>query len=75
MITAKLLKNGQSQVVRLPKEFRFKGREVYIRHMGKGVMLIPKDDPWQEMMDSLDKFSDDFMEDREQPEVQERNFF
>jgi antitoxin VapB len=29
--TAKLFKNGRSQAVRLPKEFRFKGREVAIR--------------------------------------------
>ena len=27
--TAKLFKNGRSQAVRLPKEFRFKGTEIY----------------------------------------------
>ena len=29
--TAKLFKNGRSQAVRLPKEFRFEGKEVAIR--------------------------------------------
>ncbi|MDM8525233.1 type II toxin-antitoxin system VapB family antitoxin [Desulfococcaceae bacterium HSG8] len=75
MLTAKLFKNGQSQAVRLPKEFRFEGREVYVRRMGRVVILVPKDDPWQEMADSLDKFSDDFMSKRKQPKIQERNFF
>ena len=75
MLTAKLFKNGQSQAVRLPKEFRFEGREVYVRRVGRVVLLAPKDDPWQEMADSLGKFTDDFMSERKQPEVQERNFF
>jgi hypothetical protein len=31
MKTAKLFQNGQSQAVRLPKEFRFEGEEVWIK--------------------------------------------
>ena len=46
MQTAKLFKNGRSQAVRLPKEFRFEGEEVYVKRVGGGVMLLPKDDPW-----------------------------
>jgi len=38
---AKLFKNGRSQAVRLPKEFRFKGREVSIRREGDAVVLEP----------------------------------
>lgn len=72
---AKIFKNGQSQAVRLPKEFRFEGQEVYIKKAGRVVLLIPKDDPWKEMLDSLDTFSDDFMAERKQPEIQERDFF
>jgi len=75
MLTAKLFRKGQSQAVRLPDEFRFEGQEVYIRRIGRVVLLVPKDDPWQEMADSLDKFSNDFMSGRSQPEIQERNFF
>ncbi|MBN1960031.1 MAG: AbrB/MazE/SpoVT family DNA-binding domain-containing protein [Deltaproteobacteria bacterium] len=37
----KLFNNGGSQAVRLPKEFRFKGEEVIIRHYGNGVLLEP----------------------------------
>jgi antitoxin VapB len=46
MQTAKLFKNGRSQAVRLPKEFRFQGDEVYVKRVGGGVMLLPKSDPW-----------------------------
>jgi len=38
---AKLFKNGRSQAVRLPKEFRFKGTEVKIYKKGKQVIIEP----------------------------------
>lgn len=41
MITAKLFRNGRSQAVRLPKEFRFEGDEVSIRREGRRVVLEP----------------------------------
>jgi antitoxin VapB len=39
--TAKLFRNGRSQAVRLPKEFRFEGQEVAIRRDGERVILEP----------------------------------
>ncbi len=72
MNTAKLFKNGKSQAVRLPKEFRFEGTEVYIKKIGRSVMLIPKVDPWESLLSSLDDFSDDFMAERGQPALQKR---
>lgn len=38
---AKLFRNGRSQAVRLPQEFRFQGDRVRIRRVGKGVLLEP----------------------------------
>lgn len=72
MNTAKLFQNGQSQAVRLPKSFRFEGDQVYIKRVGNAVVLLPYQNPWQLLIDSVEQFSDDFMEDREQPEHQER---
>ena len=72
MKVAKLFKNGQSQAVRLPKEFRFEGTQVFIRRFGNAVLLLPEQDSWQLLFDSLGLFSDDFMEARDQPEQQER---
>jgi antitoxin VapB len=67
MQTAKLFTNGRSQAVRLPKELRFSGDEVFIKKIGKMVVLLPKDDPWSSLIKSLDQFTDDFMSDRDQP--------
>jgi antitoxin VapB len=39
--TAKIFKNGRSQAVRLPKEFRLKGNEVSIRKEGEKIILEP----------------------------------
>ncbi|MEI7646207.1 MAG: type II toxin-antitoxin system VapB family antitoxin [Chloroflexales bacterium] len=72
MDSAKLFQNGKSQAVRLPKEYRFRGAKVYIKRMGNAVILIPEHDSWQTMIDSLALFSDDFMDDRIQPPIDER---
>ena len=63
MDTAKLFKNGRSQAVRLPRDYAMPGDEVYVRKINGIVMLIPKDlDPWKLFIESLEKFSDDFMD-------------
>jgi antitoxin VapB len=60
MQIAKLFPNGQSQAVRLPKEFRFEGDRVYIQRVGRAVVLLPFDAPWETLAESLMLFSDDF---------------
>ena len=70
--TAKLFKNGDSQAVRLPKEFRFAGAEVLIKRVGSAVVLLPKAKSWDTLVQSLDKFPADFMSNREQPREAER---
>jgi len=75
MKTAKLFQNGQSQAVRLPKEFRFDDDHVFIKKSGNVVMLIPVKDSWEALMKSLDKFSPDFMSERKQPKTQKREPF
>jgi antitoxin VapB len=66
METAKLLTNEQGQVVVLPAEFHLEGSEVYIKKVGHAIVLLNTENPWQSLIDSLDQFSDDFMETREQ---------
>ena len=72
MKTAKLFQNGQSQAVRLPKEFRFEGGEVFIKKSGSAVVLIPLVNSWGSLVGSLDKFTADYMADRVQPKQQKR---
>ncbi len=72
MRTAKLFKNGGSQAVRLPKEFQFEGEFVYVKQVGKVVVLMSHENPWQALENSLEQFSDDFMAERSQPAHQKR---
>ena len=65
-MTAKLFQNGSSQAVRLPKKYRFEGEEVYINKIGNMVVLIPKNDPWQTLLDSLGSADRDFLSERDQ---------
>jgi antitoxin VapB len=75
MQTAKLFKNGQSQAVRLPKEFRIDGDEVYIKKIGNAVILLPVKNSWQTLFDGIENFSDDFMNERSEPSIQVREGF
>jgi antitoxin VapB len=72
MKTAKLFKNGDSQAVRLPREFRFTGKEVLIKRVGSAVVLLPKAKSWDTLVESLEKFPPDFMSERQQPAEAER---
>ena len=65
---AKVFRNGASQAVRLPKEFRFDAEEVYIKRIGSAVLLFPKEAVWDLMGDAISRVDDDFMAERNQPE-------
>lgn len=75
MQQAKLFQNGQSQAVRLPKEFRFEGDSVAIKRVGRAVVLLPYDEPWDTLFAALEQFSPDFMEERSQPPMDVREEF
>ena len=66
MKEAKLFKNGQSQAVRLPKEFRLVGKSVLIRKLGEMVILIPKKKSWNSLVGACENFTADFMKTRDQ---------
>jgi antitoxin VapB len=73
MKTAKVFKSGNSQAVRIPKEFHLEGEEVEIQKRGGSLVLRPKKKSWAALIESLKKFSDDFMEEgRVQPPAQDR---
>jgi antitoxin VapB len=61
MTTAKLFANGQSQAVRLPREYRFSGNEVGVARLGEMVVLFPKERNW-EIFNAIDPVTDDFAE-------------
>lgn len=75
MTSAKLFRNGQSQAVRLPKEFALPGREVFVRRVGNSVLLVPMSDPWTGFETALGQFTADFMSERVQPAADAREDF
>jgi antitoxin VapB len=70
--TAKIFMNNRSQAVRLPKEFQFKAREVFIRKEGNDVTLSPRPLDWSSYLAEGPVASENFMEGVEQLPVQER---
>ncbi len=73
MKTARVFRNGKSQVVRIPKEFQIEAKEVEIERKGDALVLRPKKKSWDALIRSLDKFTGDFMKNgRNQPRVQKR---
>jgi antitoxin VapB len=72
MDTARLFRSGRSQAVRLPKDYRFQGSEVAVKHFGNGVLLLPIDDPWGTMEAGLASFEPGFEIEQHQPKEQQR---
>jgi antitoxin VapB len=77
--TAKLFRNGRSQAVRLPVEYRFEGAEVYVRRdpANGDVILSRRPESWGDLfvlMDTLE-VPKDFLSDRDDSLPQKRELF
>jgi len=72
---AKLFMNGRSQAVRLPKEYRFSGDEVFVQRQGNKVILTPTEPGWDDFFEAETVFGEDFLSDREDLPPQGRNDF
>jgi antitoxin VapB len=72
---AKVFTTGRSQAVRLPKAFRFKGKEVFIRKEGNRVILSEKPESWDDLFASPARVTEDFMSERADLPPQERELF
>ena len=70
--TAKVFMNNRNQAVRLPKEFQFNTREVFIRKEGNDVILSPRPVDWTPYLTNGPVASEAFMEGVEDLPVQER---
>jgi antitoxin VapB len=69
--TAKVFWSGRSQAIRLPKQFRFEGREVRIRRFGQAVLLEPIADDWTWLEQLVGELDADFVRaalDRPEPD-------
>ena len=63
------------QVIQIPESYRINDDKVYVKRVGNALYLIPYHNPWQNLFESLDKFTPDFMDERSQPAEQKRVAF
>ena len=77
--TAKLFRNGRSQAVRLPSDFRFQGSEVFIRKDPRTgeVILSPRPESWDRFFQLVKQahVPGDFMSERADSTPQKRDLF
>ncbi len=69
-----LIQQGNQQIIILPEEYKFTCDEVYLKKVGDNLVIV-SENPWQDLWDSLDLFSEDFMETREQLPLEKREEF
>ena len=56
-----------SQAIRIPKQMKIDDDKVYLKKVGNALYIILYHRSWQNLFDSLDSFTSDFMDNREQP--------
>lgn len=61
---ARISKHGYSQEVRIPRDYRLSGKRVKISRYGRGLLIEPVSEGFDDLFQSLDSFSEDFMEAR-----------
>jgi antitoxin VapB len=56
----------------LPDDFKINDDKVYLKKVGNVIYVIPYHNAWQSLVSSVNEFTDDFMQEREQPGDQKR---
>lgn len=71
MTTAAVFQSGRSQAIRLPKKYRFRGRQVYVQPTPDGLLLTERP-PWDLFAEGVAELSEDFLAVRVQPRLEDR---
>lgn len=70
------IKNREGiQDIRIPKNMQIDDDKVYLKKVGNALYLIPYSKPWNNLFNSLDSFTTDYMDERDQPKNQKRELF
>jgi len=75
MTLVKVVNQQNVQSVPIPREYQLESEEVFLYKVGNVVMLIPKENAWVPLLRSLNQFSADFMQEREQLPLESRETF
>jgi antitoxin VapB len=73
--TVKIKKKSGSQTITLPDSLRIDDDKVYLKKVGNSIHVIPFHHPWGSLIQSVDHFTDDYLEERSEPGIQERELF
>jgi len=73
--TVKIDKKSGTQTIQIPEGFSIDDDKVYLKKVGKSLYVIPYHNPWESLIQSTNLFTKDFLEKRDQPEAQKRDFF
>lgn len=60
------------QSIKIPDDFKINDNKVYLKKVGNVLYIIPFHNPWQSLYDSVSEFTDDFMNERDQADLQMR---
>lgn len=67
MVKVEVVDDDSGQVLRIPKEFRVRSRDVYLKRTPEGFVVMDRD-PWESFRLGVERLSEDFMaEGRQQP--------
>jgi len=73
--TVKIKKKSGAQVIQIPESLRIEDNKVYLKKVGNSIYVIPFHNPWEPLIQSTELFTKDFLDERDQPGVQERELF
>lgn len=70
--TVHIESRGEKQFISLPDNFKVEGDKFYLKKLGDLIYLIPYNNPWKSIWESLDLFSDDYLDTRSQNPSEKR---
>lgn len=69
VLKAKINRSGDSTIVELPAELVPEGKEMFVARLGDKLVFYPAKEGWESLFESLSLFSNDFMSERVQPDL------
>lgn len=73
--TVKIKNQSGSQLIKIPENMKIDDDKVYLKKIGNSLYVIPFHNPWDSLIESTGQFTEDYLEEREQPEQQSRELF
>jgi antitoxin VapB len=73
--SVEIKKKSGIQIIQLPAGYAIDDDKVYLKRVGNSIYIIPFHNPWESMIKSTDMFTEDFLDQRDQPVVQNRDLF